>query len=99
MFLGVVAVIAKSMARIHRNNLINHGVAPLIFEDTSDYDTLSLGDCLSVDNLVSQAKSGRVTVKNLTIGKSFTTRLELSPAELEIILSGGLLPHIKQSLT
>ena len=46
MFLGVKAVVAKSMARIHRNNLINHGVIPMLFENPSEYDGISLGDRL-----------------------------------------------------
>ena len=40
MFLGVKAVLVKSMARIHKNNLINHGVIPMLFENPSDYDSI-----------------------------------------------------------
>src|SRR5438477_2291230 len=33
MFLGVRAVLAKSFARLHRANLINWGIVPLVFDD------------------------------------------------------------------
>lgn len=44
MYLGVKAVIAKSIARIHKGNLVNHGVIPMLFEDGADYDRLEQTD-------------------------------------------------------
>jgi aconitate hydratase len=38
--LGVLVVLAKSFARIHRSNLINFGILPLLFHDPSDYQRL-----------------------------------------------------------
>ena len=40
MFLGVRAVIARSVERIHLANLINFGIMPLIFKDPADYDRI-----------------------------------------------------------
>ena len=51
MYLGVKAVIAKSIARIHKGNLVNHGVIPMLFEDGADYDRLEQTDELHIDNL------------------------------------------------
>ncbi|MGI5173924.1 aconitate hydratase [Treponema sp. OMZ 840] len=51
MYLGIRAVLAKSFARIHRANLINYGILPLIFENPHDYDTLAKGDILSLTNI------------------------------------------------
>lgn len=48
MYLGVRAVIAKSIARIHKGNLINHGIIPMIFEHPEDYDWLEQGDELEL---------------------------------------------------
>lgn len=96
MFLGVKAIIAKSFARIHRSNLINHGVVPLQFDNMIDYDNVALGDQLQVNNWAEQIKAKAVTVKNLTRGTSFHTHLELSDAEIEILLCGGLLNSIKK---
>lgn len=96
MYLGVKAVIAKSIARIHKNNLINHGVIPLLFQDPADYDGLSLGDELEIDDSNSQIRARKVTIRNLTKGTSFRTKLDLSDIEIEIILSGGQLSYIKK---
>ncbi len=43
MYLGVKAVIAKSIARIHKGNLLNHGIIPMIFADPADYDRVEHG--------------------------------------------------------
>ena len=98
MYLGVKAVIAKSIARIHRNNLINHGVVPLIFDDPADYDKLALADQLEVEDWPGQIKSKSVTVKNLTRGTDFKASLPLSGDEIKILLCGGLLAKIKGTI-
>jgi aconitate hydratase len=97
MFLGVKAVIAKSMARIHKNNLINYGVVPMIFENPSDYDALALGDELKIENFTAQVQAGRVLVQNVTKSVAFYAKLELSDEEVRMILSGGQLPYVKSS--
>ena len=48
MFLGVKAVIAKSFARIHKDNLINFGILPLVFDDPNDYDKIEKDDALKL---------------------------------------------------
>ena len=42
MYLGVKCVIAKSIARIHKGNLVNHGIVPMLFEDPADYEKVDL---------------------------------------------------------
>lgn len=96
MYLGVKAVIVKSFARIHKNNLINHGVLPLVFENPQDYDRISQEDVLVISDLRDQIASKRLKVFNKTKGYAFTTLLELSEDEVEIILCGGQLPYIKK---
>jgi aconitate hydratase len=98
MFLGVKAVIAKSMARIHKNNLINHGVVPLVFENPADYGGITLGDELVITNAPAQIGARRVEVENRTTGTRFTAVAELSDDEVEIVLSGGQLPCIKSKM-
>ncbi len=51
MYLGVKAVIVKSFARIHKANLINYGILPLVFADERDYEKLSLGDELALSGI------------------------------------------------
>lgn len=98
MFLGVKAVIVKSIARIHKNNLINHGVLPMIFENPSDYEKLSLGDEPEILNLIEQLKSKCATLNNKTTGKNFSVLMELSDSEADILLSGGQLAYIKNNI-
>ncbi|MEG1774200.1 MAG: aconitate hydratase, partial [Oscillospiraceae bacterium] len=98
MFLGVKAVIAKSMARIHKGNLINHGVVPLLFSDPADYDALSLADELEIADFPAQLRSKTVTVLNRTTGRSFQTTAALSDDEVEILLCGGQLAYMKKAL-
>ena len=98
MYLGVKMVIAKSIARIHKGNLINHGIIPMVFADPADYDKLDLLDELEVEGLLDQMKTREVTIKDLTKGISFKAKLELSDNELEVILSGGQLRHLQKQL-
>ncbi|RHS90256.1 aconitate hydratase [Clostridium sp. AM42-4] len=98
MYLGVKMIIAKSIARIHKGNLINHGIIPMVFADPADYDKLDQLDELEVDGLLDQMKTREVTIKDLTKGNSFKAKLELSDNELEVILSGGQLRHLQKQL-
>jgi aconitate hydratase len=98
-FLGVKAKIVKGYARIHRANLINFGIVPLILVRPEDYDALELGHSLSIPNIRSQMKSGqRVLVKNLTTGKEIECKHDLSPREVDIVLAGGKLNFTKQEM-
>lgn len=98
MYLGVKAVIAKSIARIHKGNLINHGIIPMIFEDCRDYDRIDLLDELEIDNLPDQIRTRTVTVKDKTKDFTFQMKLELSNSEMEVVLEGGQLSHLKKQL-
>lgn len=98
MYLGVKMVVAKSIARIHKGNLINHGIIPMVFADPADYDKLDMLDELEVNGLLDQMKTREVEIKDLTKGISFKAKLELSDNELEVILSGGQLRHLQKQL-
>lgn len=95
MQLGVRAVLVKSIHRIHRGNLINYGVLPLIFEDSADYDAVTPGDKLKIAGVAAQIRaSHRVEVENVTRGTKFFAKAELSDDELAVLSIGGLLPYI-----
>ena len=98
MYLGVRAVIAKSIARIHKGNLINHGIIPMIFEDPADYDKIEQGDELEINGLLEQMQTKKVEVRDNTKGITFKARLELSDSELEVISCGGQLRYLKKQL-
>ncbi|MCI8889114.1 MAG: aconitate hydratase [Hungatella sp.] len=98
MYLGVKAVIAKSMARIHKGNLVNHGIIPMLFEDPGDYDRIDQMDELEIGHLRDEIPTRQVTVTDKTKGFTFKARLELSDDEVEVVLCGGQLRYLKKKL-
>jgi aconitate hydratase len=95
-YLGLLVVIAKSFARIHRQNLANFGVLPLTLEDESEYDRLQAHDELRFSRLRQTLRSGGpLVVENLTSEREFRTAYDLSPREIEVILAGGLTNFIR----
>jgi len=50
-YLGCVAVIAKSFARIHETNLKKQGVLALTFDNLEDYDKIHEDDVISINQL------------------------------------------------
>jgi aconitate hydratase len=98
MYLGVKCVIAKSIARIHCGNLINHGIVPLLFENPEDYDKVEQMDWLQIENFPDQIAAGEVTVIDKTKGISFKTKVNVSEAQKEVILDGGQLRHLQKQL-
>lgn len=97
MFLGLKAVLAKSFARIHWQNLVNFGIVPLIFVDEADYDAIDGGDQLVIPNVREAIRAGsELVVKNATKGTEFKVRHDLSPRQVEIMLAGGLLNYTKK---
>jgi aconitate hydratase len=95
MYLGIKAVIVKSFARIHRANLVNFGLIPLIFTNPADYDRVAQGDQLEFPHIKDDLQSGVVRVKNVTQNYEFTLKHDLSPRDLVIIHAGGLLNFTK----
>lgn len=98
MYLDVRAVIAKSIARIHKGNLVNHGIVPMLFEDPADYDKLEQADYLVIENFPAQIEAGRVKVTDENNGYSFYCKPDLSDAEKAVILDGGQLRHLQEQL-
>jgi len=96
MHLGVRAVLAKSIERIHRANLINFCIVPIRFADPADYDRLQAGDELVIDDLLGAIRdSERVTIRKSDGSFEFTGRLELSARDRDILLAGGLLRYTR----
>jgi len=97
MYLGVRAVIAKSIERIHKANLINFCIVPIEFADVADYDKVADGDSLRIERLREAVKGGetvRVCEKN---GRyEFIGKLTLSGRDREILLCGGKLNYMSR---
>ena len=94
MHLGIKAVIAKSYSRIHRSNLINFGILPLLFADEADFDRIDEGDKLTVHHARRNLKEGTFTIDNRSKDYTFEARIELNSRELENVRAGGRLNAI-----
>ena len=93
MYLGVKAVVAKSIERIHRANLINFGIVPFVFEKPSDYEKLAAGDQLEIKGIAEAVKGeGKAVIK--TSKGAFPIKTTLSEREKHLILCGGLLASL-----
>jgi predicted aconitate hydratase len=95
-YLGVQALIARSIERIHMANLVNMGILPLVFTDAQDYDKIDLGDELLIDDMRSAFEQPVIGVKNLSRDYEFNVVCNITPRQVEIICSGGLLNYVRQ---
>ncbi|MBN2460616.1 MAG: aconitate hydratase [Candidatus Cloacimonetes bacterium] len=97
MYMGVKAVLTKSMERIHKANLINFGILPLHFKNEVEYDQIDQADELEIADIKKSLEKGQdLFVKNITKGTKFAVTYELSPREKEILLAGGTLSYVKK---
>lgn len=96
MYFGIKAILAKSFARIHRDNLINYAVLPLVFVDETAYEGLDPEHGLEISGLRRSLADGvtTISVHNVTTRKTFETFLEVSPRQRQILLAGGLLQYV-----
>ena len=97
LYLGVKAVIAKSFARIHIANLINFGIVPLTLENPDDYDILSQGDGIVIEDFAEAIRgSDRVELYDKNSGRRVALRLSLTARQRDILSAGGLLNFTKE---
>ncbi len=94
MYLGVKAIIAKSVERIHAANLVNFGIISLSFKNMADYDKIAQGDEIEIPDLKKKLQDNEPLIlvdktKNLKIELSYS----LSHRQKEILFAGGLLPY------
>ena len=93
-YLGVRAVIAKSIERIHMANLVNFGILPLTFNDQQDYEGIQVGDELFIADTERALNQSAVIVKNITRNGEFAVSFRLTPRQIAIIRAGGLLNYV-----
>ncbi|GAA1772172.1 aconitate hydratase [Streptomonospora arabica] len=98
-FLGLRAVVARSFARIHWQNLANFGVLALEFTDPADYDRIESGDVLVLDGLrETLPAASEVVLRNKTRDEEYTLRHRLSAPQVESVLAGGQIPLLAREL-
>jgi aconitate hydratase len=101
-YLGQVAVIALSYARIAWQNLANFGILPLEFINIKDYDKIEQADMVSFKSLKDDIRNRnpiKVLVSNAS-GKQleFDTKHSLSDRQINILLKGGIINDFKDKL-
>ncbi|MBP5155081.1 MAG: aconitate hydratase [Clostridia bacterium] len=96
LYLGVKAVIAKSFARIHKANLVNAGILPLVFRNKEDYEKIKQGSALSLPEIKEELAGGDVTL--VCDGETVPLKAELSAREISMLLAGGLLQYTKSKV-
>jgi len=96
MYLGVKAVLAKSIERIHAANLVNFGIVPLSFALEQDYDALEGGADIVIPGIRRALQRGDSGVKAIVENKEISLNMNLSQRQRDILLAGGLLPYTVQ---
>ena len=98
-YLGVRAVIARSYSRIHWQNLCNFGILPLSFSRAADFDDIRQGDELVLEDLVKRLERGdKIRAKNNRSGKRYDLAHDLSDRQVRMVIKGGLLNMMRESL-
>ena len=98
-YMGLRAVIAKSFARIHWQNLINFGILPLTFEDPQEWERIDRDDILTIPNAREAIQQGtRLKVTNKNKDHSYQTHHSMSDRQVQIMLSGSLINLVRKRL-
>ena len=90
-YLGVRAKIVKGFARIHKANLVNFGILPLVFANPADYDAIKQGSRVSMTGIRQAIAQGQTDISVLIHGREVKTRLDVSDRQRKILLAGGIL--------
>ena len=95
-YLGVRAVIAVSMARIHRRNLINFGIVPLLFKNAEDLAGLQQGQELAFEQLALQLQAGDTVTVKVDGKTTLEVTHNMSDEEVATVIAGGLINKVRQ---
>jgi aconitate hydratase len=94
--LGVRAVFAKAFHRIHRRNLINNGIVPVLIGDDF-HSQAAIGMVVRLSDVRSEIEenSGDITIE--MDGQRFAGRTAFSQRERDLLLAGGLLRYLRSA--
>jgi aconitate hydratase len=95
-FLGVRVKLAKSFARIHKANLVNFGILPLIFRNPEDFDLINQGDTLTLHGLRGLVSSGAEEIPVNLGDRVIIGILRVSDRERQELLAGGTLNYVRK---
>ena len=91
--MGIQFVLVKSLARIHRANLINFGILPLLLADAKEYEYIEQGQVVVFDTTNIRPKE---SFQICCQGKQISINNDLTEKELDIIKAGGLLNYVSR---
>ena len=95
-YLGQVAVLAKSYARLGWQNLINFGIIPFEFKNKTDYDSVEINDIIKFENLLDNFNKGNEHCAiNQTKNIKYPLSHHLSERQVRVILEGGVVNYFK----
>ena len=94
-YLGIRVKIVKSFARIHKANLVNFGILPLVFRDPADYNLFTQGDQVSFPDVRRLVENGSTDIPLLLNGREIITLLDVSERQRKELLAGGTLNYVK----
>ncbi|MCH9692473.1 MAG: aconitate hydratase [Gammaproteobacteria bacterium] len=98
-YLGVCCVIAISMARIHRRNLINFGIVPLLFKRIEDYQSIVQDKVLRIENLAQQLHRSSTVTAHLEDGSGeLEVQHNMSSEEVATVIAGGLINQVRNKI-
>jgi predicted aconitate hydratase len=92
--LGVKAVFAKGFHRIHRRNLINNGIIPILIDDDV-YGKAAQGQEWRLPRIRKELEAGSDTFTLALDGEEVRVRNNLGQHERQQLLAGGLLKYLK----
>jgi aconitate hydratase len=96
-YLGLRAVIAKSFARIHWQNLINFGILPLTFSQPADQDAIDADDTLVISNArQSLMQNAQLKLFNKTKNQPIGVSYALTDRQIQMILEGSLINVVRK---
>jgi aconitate hydratase len=96
--LGLRAVIASSIARIHGENLVNYGILPLTFENTGDADRLKAGDVIKISGIRGVLSGDRTSLSATVGAETIGLRLVISKRQRGVLLAGGAISWMREKL-
>jgi aconitate hydratase len=95
-YLGQVAVLAKSYARLGWQNLINFGIVPFEFANKSNYDSISKGDVILLEDVIKNFQNGNPHYAfNKTRNLQYELKHSLSERQIRVIIKGGVINYFK----
>ncbi|MEJ2367092.1 MAG: aconitate hydratase [Acidobacteriota bacterium] len=96
-WLGLRAVLAKSFARIHWQNLVNFGILPLAFSDPEDWERIRQGDTLRFEDLKQSLRKGKsVKVINSSREEAYEAEHAMTARQVEMVLKGSLINLVRE---